>query len=184
MTKSTVSVPASQPTNTNLALTTRYQLSFTRLPNLMFFVQTFSLPGVNMTEVIRETPFNPTYHAGDKLMYDPIVVTYNLDEDLRTWQSIHDWMRGLTFPTKWDEYRNLKAGKGLPLDVKSGLYSDATLQILTNSQNINLGIKFYNVFPTSMGVIQLNAGEGTSLGILADMTLRFDYFDIIRPEVS
>ena len=95
------------PENTDLLQSTKFRLTFDRLPGVTYFCQVANFPGVSLTEVIRPTPFVDLYVPGEKLIYDTFNITFYIDEDLRTWLELHDWMRGITFPTDFKEYVGL-----------------------------------------------------------------------------
>ncbi len=166
-----------QPTNTNLLVPNRFVLSFIRLPNMQFFCQTVNLPGINLTPVQRNTPFVDLNVPGEKLMYDPLTITFLVDEDLKAWKEIHDWMRGITFPIKFDEYKNLS--KQSPYaNKKTPQYSDATLTILDSNQRGNYRFKFADCFPSTLAPFTLSTLTGADTIMTADATFTFSYFDI------
>lgn len=165
------------PTNTNPLLVNKFQISFTRLPNLTYFCQTVNLPGISLGEIQRATPFVELYHPDDKLIYESLNFSFIIDEDLNSWLEIHDWMRAMTFPKNFSEYQNLPkiskfSKKGFPQ------YSDATLQVLTSKFNLNYNIHYYNCFPTSLSGINFSSMDSPENTLTADVTFRYDYFDI------
>lgn len=167
------------PSNTNTLVTNKFQISFTRLPNLTYFCQTINLPGISLGEIARPTPFVELYHPDDKLIYETLNFSFVVDEDLRTWLEIHNWMRAMTFPEKFSEYENLpKLNKFAKKDFPQ--YSDATLQILTSKYNINYNIKYYDCFPTSLSGINFSSMDTPENTPTSDVTFRFSYFDIVK----
>ena len=167
-----------QPTNTNNLVSNRYVLSFLRLPNTQFFCQTVNLPGINLSQVPRATPFVDIQMPGEKLIYDPLSVTFLVDEDLTAWREIHDWMRGLGFPTGFDEYKNLNKQSKFISNPRAAQYSDATLIILDSNQLGQWRFKIRDMFPTSLAPFTMSATLGPETILTADVTLAFTYFDI------
>lgn len=168
------------PENKSLQQSNRFLLSFGRLPYVTFNCQLVNLPGISIGEYAQENPFVPIWRAGDKAMYEPLVINFMIDEELWAWQAIHDWMRGLSFPTSFDEYKNLSLQvRNSPLSSKPQ-YSDATLTLLTGHQNPYLRVKFYDVFPTSLSQLQFNVQDTAQLTLIADATFRYTYFDLER----
>ena len=172
------------PTNKDLLQTTKFLLTFSRLPNMSFFCQSANLPGVSLSEVPFNTPFIDLYVPGEKLVYDTFNITFLVDEDLRTWTEIHDWIRGLTFPTDFKEYVNLSRQAGASnIRGSTGLkpqYSDAVLTLYTNKNNPNFRIKLVDVFPTSLSSILVNTSDTAENIIVSDATFRFSYYDYER----
>jgi hypothetical protein len=173
------------PDSNDLLQSTKFRLTFSRLPGLTFYCQSANFPGVALTEIIRNTPFVDLYHPGEKLVYDTFNVTFLVDEELVAWTQVHDWIRGLTFPTEFEEYINLAR-----TNVASGLqrnfqrpgfqYSDAILTLYSNKNNPNFRIKLYDVFPTSLGSILFNTSDSAENIITSDAIFRFSYYDYER----
>lgn len=172
------------PTNVDLLQSTKFRLTFGRLPAITYFCQSANFPGVSLTEVQRSTPFVDLYVPGEKLVYDTFNITFLVDEDLRTWTEIHDWIRGLTFPTDFKEYVNLSRQAGASnIRGSTGLkpqYSDAVLTLYTNKNNPNFRIKLVDVFPTSLSSILVNTSDTAENIIVSDATFRFSYYDYER----
>ena len=167
------------PRNTNSLVANKFQVNFTRLPNMTYFCQSVSLPGLSLGEVPRNTPFIDLYSPGEKLIYDLLSFTFIVDEDLGSWREIHDWMRAMTFPVDFSEYRNLPklnkfANKPQPQ------FSDATMTILTSSFNTNYNIRLYDCFPISLSSVLFSSTDSPENIITADVSFRFSYFDIVK----
>ena len=179
-----MAVSTRNPTNKDILQTTKFRLNFNRLENVTFFCQSANLPGVSLSEILRNTPFIDLYIPGEKMMYDTLNITFLVDEDLRGWQSLHDWIRAMTFPTDFKEYRDLdKLSQTSSYRSASRLppqYTDASLTVYTNKNNVNFTINFKDLFPTSVGSIIFNTGDSADNITVADATFRFSYYDIER----
>ena len=91
------------PSNPNLLQQNKFVLNFGRAPSIQFFCQSVSVPGISLSEVPQFTPFVDVYVPGEKAIYDLLNVTFIVDEELQAWKEIHDWIRGMTFPTDFKE---------------------------------------------------------------------------------
>lgn len=175
------------PANTDLLQSTKFRVIFDKFPNTTFFCQSANLPGVSLTEIVYQTSLLDVYVPGEKLVYDTLNITFLVDEDLSSWLEIHDWIRGLTFPTSFEEFVNLEnlASQSIPpISANKGTggvgMSDGTLTIHTNKNNPNMRFKFVNMFPTSVGTIQFNTGDSAENIMTADATFRFSYYNYER----
>jgi hypothetical protein len=155
---------------------TKYQLEFARSPHMTYFCQAANLPGLSLNEVPRSTPFVDLFVPGEKAIYDTLNITFLVDEDLRSWFEIHDWIRGLTFPENFTEYKTtiLEAG---PFGKQ---YSDCAMTILTNSNKPNIRIKFKDCFPTTISSVIFSSQDTSKNVLTADATFRFSYFNVER----
>jgi len=172
------------PTNIDLLQSTKFRLNFDRLPGLQYFCISANLPGISLTEIPKPTPFVELFVPGDKLIYDTLNFTFLVDEDLRSWTEIHDWMRGITFPFSFEEYFDLQR-QGLQQritvpSVNNNQYSTGSLTIFTNKNNPNFRVKFVDMFPTSLSTIVFNTGDSAENIITADATFRFTYYNYER----
>jgi hypothetical protein len=173
------------PSNRDTLQSTKYKLNLARLPGVTYFCQTANLPGVSLTEIMRNTPFIDLFVPGEKIIHDTFNVTFLVDEDLRDWEQMYNWIRGLTFPKDFKEYADM--GK---MVEQQGLrfgnnklppgYTDASLTIFTNKNNANIRIEFKDVFPTTLGSIQFSALDSAENIITCDATFRFSYYEIKR----
>ena len=170
------------PTNPNFLHPNKFQINFSRLPNVQFFGQMVSVPGISMGEAFQPTPFVDLYAPGDKAIYDLLNITFYIDEELKSWIEIHDWIRGMTFPKNFDEYKNLK-----DLSVYTryqspdkAQYSDCTVTILTSANRPIVTFKYYDVFPISLSTFVMNSMDSPENILTADVSLRYSYFDIIK----
>jgi hypothetical protein len=168
------------PQNPNVLHPNKFQLNFARLPNLQYFCQAVSIPGISLSEIPRNTPFVDTYMPGEKAIYDLLSITFYVDEDLRGWKEIHDWIRAMTFPTNFDEYKQL--GKlntyTLASSTNKPQYTDAHVTLLTSSNNPNILFTFYDLFPVSLSTFIVSSTDSPENTITADVTFRYNYYDI------
>jgi hypothetical protein len=169
------------PETVNPLYPNKFRLDFARLPEISYFCQMVTIPGISIGESLQPTPFVDLYLAGDKMVYDYLTVTFMVDENLLGWNSLYLWLRGLTFPTDFAEYRTLnKLNKfNAAQATKKPQYSDGTLTILKASNVSNLMFKFYDCFPTSLGAIPLSTMDSPDNIVTCDVTIRYSYFDLV-----
>lgn len=173
------------PSNRDILQSTKFRMNFTRLPGLTFFCQTVNLPGISLTEVMRNTPFVDLYVPGEKAIYDTLNVTMLVDEDLRDWEAIHNWLRAMTFPKEFEEYAQM--GRQFKDVVSRGnlgklppQYSDCSVTIYTNKNNPNIRVNYKDVFPTTLGGIQFSSLDSAENIITVDATFRYSYYNVER----
>jgi len=167
------------PTNPNPLQSNKFLLNFSRLPNLQYFCQSVSVPGLSLTEAVITNPFVDLYSPGEKPIYDLLNVTFIIDEEMKSWIEIHDWIRAMTFPTKFEEYRQLpRLSKGNSVSPTFPQFSDASITIFSSSNKPYYRIKYYEAFPTTLSTFVLSSQDGPDNILTADATFRYSYFDI------
>ena len=168
-----------QPENTNFLQTTKFILTFPRISNTQYFCQQVNMPGVSLTELPQQTPFIELYKPGNKMQYELFNVTFIVDEELRAWIQLHDWIKALTFPNDFDQYKNLKNLSPVATGP-SPQYADGTLTIISSLNNPKISLQFVDMFPTTLSSIMFNTTDENTTTITADCSFRFSYFNVTR----
>jgi hypothetical protein len=70
------------PTNPNSLQPNKFTLNLARTPNLQYFTQTISLPGLSTSEIPVQNPFVELYAPGEKAIYDVLNVTFIVDAEI------------------------------------------------------------------------------------------------------
>ena len=149
------------PQNTNLLQPTKFLLTFDRIGDIQYFCQTVSIPSVSLGEVNRATPFLDMYSPGTKLTYDPLNITFTIDEELASWKNLYDWFTSIGDPDGFE-------GRDGSTELQTSKhFSDATLTILSALNNPLLRINFTNVFPLTVSDINF---EPAAIGFSARFT--------------
>ena len=97
-----------QPTAQDYASPTQFKFSILKLPKVEYFCTAVNIPGISLGGApVQQTPFKDIPLPGDKLTYEPLQMTFMVDENLENFQEIHGWLVGLGFPRDHSEFRNL-----------------------------------------------------------------------------
>lgn len=153
---------------------TLFKLTFSRFPNVEYSVFQVVLPGITFGESVQPTPIYDIRIPGDKLTYDPLVISFIVQENFENYFEILRWMYGLAKPMTTEQRRALEA--------KNERYSDAILTILTNKRNPLFSMKFTNCWPISLSSITLDATMADAAPITADVTLYFTHMESKKAE--
>lgn len=156
------------PHNTNILQPTKFLLTFDRIGSIQYFCQSANLPGISLGEVTRNTPFLDIYSVGNKLSFNAFNVTFIVDENLITFSNLLSWLNLIASPQGTNRNSNTVSN-----------YSDGSLTLLTNLNNSNLRIQFYNMFPTSLSDIDFDTKSSADDIITATASFRYDYYDIL-----
>lgn len=156
-----------QYSNLNYQTNTNFKFGIKRLPGMEYFCQTVNLPSITLGETTQFTPIIDRPLPGDKLTYGEISIEFLVDEEMRNWEEIHNWLIAVGYPKSTDQY------------VAGQEYSDATLTVLTNSSNPMMEITFIDMFPTSLGDLQFTTTGGADT-LIGSASFRFRGYDIRR----
>lgn len=170
------------PSNPNFLQPNKFVMSFSRAPSIQYFCQSVSVPGISTSEVPQNTPFVDVYLPGEKAIYDILNITFLIDEELKGWMEIHDWIRAMTFPENYLEYQNLANLSRITALTATTTgkpqYSDASITILSSSNKPYLRFKFYDCFPTTLSTFIMGANDSPETQMSADASFRYSYYDI------
>ena len=140
-----------QPKNINPLADVQFKFDVAALPNTSFFIQTVNLPGIALEGASIGVPQlqNFSRHTG-VITYEPLSVTFMIDEYLKNWQEIFEWMVG-----------------------EESKYTSAVLTIVSSSMNPTLEIHFKDIFPTSLSEIAFDSTTTDPVYQIA--TVAFNY---------
>ena len=169
-------------TNFNYLQPTGFKLIIdrTNYPNLDYFVQDFTHAGVIMNSAdlsFRKIAAVPM--PGDKLTYNEMLANIILDENMKSYTEMHDWMRRILdqdMTTPVDRYKAKVE--------KPPAQSDITLSILSSSNNPVVRIRYKDCIPTALTDIQFQSTAGGESFITFGASFRFTYFDILTKNKS
>lgn len=171
-----------QPSNLNYLRPLGFKLNFERLPNVTYFCQSANLPTINLGVATQATPFIDMPVPGDKMTFDDLVVRFMVDEDMKNYIEMTNWIIGLGFPESRDQFINI-TNKGRrfnsPSDSNTGEYGDATLTILTSDNLPNIQVKLQDCFPTSLSGLEFDISQGNTQYFQASATFKIRQYQII-----
>ena len=80
--------------NPNFAASDKWRLSIGDLVLLTRSIHDFSIPGVYSEGIDGPSPGDVLVSiSSERLTYDPIVFTFVIDEEWKTWMQIHNWIQ-------------------------------------------------------------------------------------------
>jgi hypothetical protein len=77
-----------QPTKLDYASPTQFKFSIIKLPKVEFFVTEINLPGIELTSLTQNTTLKQIPIPGNDLSYDPLSLTFMVDENFENYQEI------------------------------------------------------------------------------------------------
>ena len=84
-----------QPDNNNFLSPLGCRFIVKKLPLVNFYCQSASFPSVSLQETETPNPLVRIPLAGTKLTYAPLDIRFRVDEDMKNYLEIYNWMQGL-----------------------------------------------------------------------------------------
>ena len=156
---------------TNYFSPLEFIVSIKRLPNTEFFTQRTQIPSVSSSPIVHPTPFNNLFETPDKLTYDNFNFSFIIDEKMNNYLEIYNWIKGVTFPQNFDQFKAIN-------ESKEGRFSDISVLVLNSSKNPSINITYRNCFPISLSEITLDTTSADLIYPEATVTFQYDYYEI------
>ena len=136
--------------NPNLLSNVSFNMSMGRFPGMNFYVQSVTLPGVSLSEIIVPTgaPRIPYKEISGSAQFEPLSVTFMIDEDMTNYFEIWNWVQ-IVAGINAGAYEELLASDPMKTSVKT----DINLNVLTSHRNVNIDFKFIEAFPSGVEAI-------------------------------
>ena len=185
-----------QPSKLDYASPTQFKFQITKLPKVEYFCTAANVPGIALANTTQPTPLADIPIPGETITFSDLEVTFLVDENLENYREIHGWMTGLGFPKDTSQFRALqnagsdrypttsdvginnelgKVRKAVQDD--GGLYSDATLFVLSSKNNANLEIRFRDIYPISLSGLDYNQQETDIQYLTANVTFAYKIYE-------
>ena len=184
---------ARQPDQLDYASPTQFRFGVHQLPKVEFFTVGANLPGISAGVATHATPFKDIPIMGEKLEYENLSISFIVDEYLENYISLHNWMVGIGFPEKREQFRTFRditsntpaSGKTPTVDTigkataDRSMYSDAFLQILSNKNNPIVEVNFENAFPISLSALDFSQAATDVEYMVATAEFAYQIYEII-----
>lgn len=163
-----------------------HRLSFLHLPEISFFSQTVVLPSVIANPPVQPNPFAYLPLAGDRLVFGPLTMTFQIDAKFRNYFSLLFWMRGYGFPEGYDDLSVFQRQREDALSqpnptVRQINTTTALLQILyPDTDAIAVEFEFRDVTPTHIGEITLDTTVTTATHMTCTASFTYSTFGITK----
>ena len=163
---------ARQPDKLDYASPTQFKFNINQLPKVEFFTTAANVPGISSSDVNIDTPFKSIPMMGTNLTYENLSITFICDEYLENYKQLHDWLIAIGFPKNREQFSTFRGntsnspittsgtsqdiGDIQPSTAARGMFSDATLTILSNKNNPIAEVRFQDLYPLSISALEFN----------------------------
>ena len=135
----------------------KFTLLIPSLPNVQFFLQSFDMPSVSLDSCIVDTRFVDYSLMGDKLIYEPITLTFLVDKYVRNYSNVFNWMKSMT------------------VEGSNVGFTDNVVLMVDNQPLI----RFNDAYPVSISGLNMDSTVTGVEYIKCSLTMRYSYFDYI-----
>jgi hypothetical protein len=155
------------------------------IPNTSYFCQAANIPEMNLPPASQPTPLTDIPHPGDKLEFGTLMIRFLIQEDMKNYIELYDWMAGLGFPEDHKQYTDyVKKQEYRFPDIspvaQQGLAqsSDATLLLLDSNNNPKIKINFTDAFPVSLQGMDFEISTGQTDYMIGVAMFAYTFYSV------
>ena len=157
-----------EPTNKSLLSPIGFRFTIQKLPHVNYFCTAASIPDMALGRIDSVTnPFNKLPIPSTKLEFSDLSIKFKIDEDMKNYREIFDWMNASGFPDSYDQ-------KSKWADT----YSDASLIIMTSQYQPNIEIKFIDLYPSNLASVEFDISGSDIEFLSGDVTFNYRSYQI------
>ena len=182
-----------QPTKLDYSSPTQFRFMINQLPKVQFFTTAANIPDISLGEAVIPTPYKDIPIMGDKITFGNLDVSFIVDEYLENYISIHNWLIGIGFPKNRQQFSSFRSDtSNNPTSAKTvsvdsvgkatpdrGMYSDATLTILSNKNNPLVEVRYSDLFPVSLSALNYSQDATDVTYQTAEISFRYKLYEIV-----
>tara|TARA_X000000368_G_C22833882_1_gene624574 strand:+ start:246 stop:830 length:585 start_codon:yes stop_codon:yes gene_type:complete len=182
-----------QPDKLDYSSPTQFRFMINQLPKVQFFTTAANIPDISLGEAVIPTPYKDIPIMGDKITFGNLDVSFIVDEYLENYVSIHNWIIGIGFPKNRQQFSSFRSDtSNNPTSAKTvsvdrvgsatpdrGMYSDATLTILSNKNNPLVEVRFTDIFPVSLSGLSYDNATTDIDYLTAQISFRYKLYEIV-----
>tara|TARA_A100001234_G_scaffold213619_1_gene216400 strand:- start:1097 stop:1600 length:504 start_codon:yes stop_codon:yes gene_type:complete len=157
-----------------------FKLTLSTKEKVDFLSNSANVPGISLGTALQGTTFRILDVPGDEVMYEDFTINFLVDEDLKNYMIIHNWITGLGIPENFKQYKDLTTNEDGQKDEMLQ-YCDGTLHILNSNFRDMARVKFADLFPVSLTSLQFNATENDVNYFTAEASFKYTIYNITDP---
>ena len=172
----------SQIENRNYLSPVGFRFNLKRSPGVAYMCNQANIPDLTLGVAEQPNYLRQIPTPGDMLDFGDLNLRFLVDEDLKNYMEIQNWMRGLGYPESVQEFRDLEGSGFTPRRdyVQSGhdIYSDGTLQILSSNYISKFNVNFKDLFPYSLTTLAFDATDTDIEYFTADVAFKYTAYEL------
>ena len=170
-----------QLTNKNLLSPIGFLFLLDKARNVSFLCQKASIPTMTLGDVQIPTRGLVPIPIEGNMRYEDLNIEFLVDEDLKNYLEIHNWMRALGLPQELKERREWINKWQMNTPSEDPRFSDATIQVLNNKNIANFDVVFKDLFPTSLSTLDFDVTMGDNEYFTATATFQYTLYEVRDP---
>jgi len=158
-----------------------------------FFCQSANIPSVSLGSADVGTRLNKIKNPGDELQYEDLFLRFLVDENMKNWYQVHDWMREIATPYSTKEFK-YQRGDIESTNKREATYDyasannqwrcDCSLFVLSSNYRVVAEFVFRDAWPSSLSTLNFDASTPDINYFTAEVSLKYNYYDYFIYEAA
>ncbi|ARW57045.1 head-proximal tip of tail protein [Synechococcus phage S-B64] len=166
-----------QLTNRNFLSPIGFIFTLDKARKVSFLCQSAEIPSISVGDVQIPTRGLVPIPVEGNISYGDFSLEFIVDEDLRNYMEIHNWMRALGTPQSISDRTDFK-DTNQTVERQEYRFSDGTLQVLNNNNNVNFDVVFKSLWPTELSTLSFDVTGGDNDFLTATVTFKYTLYEV------
>lgn len=172
-----------QLTNKNFLSPIGFLFLLDKAPKVSFLCQQAEIPSITLGSTDIPTGGYVNLPLETSAEYGELNLQFIVDEDLKNYLELHNWIRALGTPQDFNErgtwITQQNDGRTDTRDYTDDpRYSDATLQVLNNNNQANFNVVFKDLFPIRLDTISFDVTGSDNDYFTSTATFQYSLYEI------
>ena len=168
---------ANQIQNRNFLSPVGFKFTLAKYPKVSFFSNSARIPELSLGTAIQPSYLKDIDVPGEKLTYGDLTIRFLVDENMKNYMAVHNWLKGIGFPETPQQFKDQTTDEDGLRDEKE-VFSDGSLHILnSNFQDVAI-VKFNDLFPVALTSLEFDATETDINYFTAEVVMRYTVYSI------
>tara|TARA_Y100000768_G_scaffold128521_1_gene95363 strand:+ start:2094 stop:2759 length:666 start_codon:yes stop_codon:yes gene_type:complete len=179
--------------NRNFLSPIGFQFTIDRMRGVDFFCQSANIPSVSLGAADTYTRLNKIPQPGDELQYEDLFIRFLVDENMKNWYQVSNWMREIATPYSTKEFK-YDRGSIESVNKREATYDyasannqwrcDCSLLVLSSNYRVVAEFVFRDAWPTSLSTLNFDASVPDVNYFTAEVSLKYNYYDYFIYEAA
>ena len=168
---------ANQIQNRNFLSPVGFKFTLAKYPKISFFSNSARIPELSLGTAIQPSYLKDIDVPGEKLTYGDLTIRFLVDENMKNYMAVHNWLKGIGFPETPQQFKDQTTDEDGLRDEKE-VFNDGSLHILnSNFQDVAI-VKFNDLFPVALTSLEFDATETDINYFTAEVVMRYTVYSI------
>ena len=163
--------------NRNFLAPVGFKFTLAKYPKVSFFSNSARIPELSLGTAVQPSYLKDIDIPGEKLTYGDLTIRFLVDENMKNYMAMHNWLKGIGFPETPQQFKDQTTNKDGLRDEKE-VFSDGSLHILNSNFKDVAIVRFNDLFPVGLTSLEFDATETDINYFTAEATMRYTVYNI------